>query len=594
MSHAYLIDDRPGHSNSEPQQLASQKSHNSQFSHSANIQIKMSQTKDLEKSDPLVTENSDLSDRLEKLTRTQFIQSIFQRRSFRIRRSGTRKEPSGQSEKTTRQLSNLAALADPQIGSVDERVQYVILMLRSLTSNYCPNYKIMNYFRTVSAALGLPQASLSLLPGCALLSVEQADGKLSSWNVHTSGGLNMERLEGLEIVIDNLLNGWYSNLQDAMVEMKAIATLPSAYPRALKVLAFGGICLGATPMFNGSAIDTLLSFVLGIAFGWTLFYGSDLMPGFASTFDFWTSALFSLIARALIQLVGLAKARDSFYSLPCNFIAIILPPLIWILPGFAMINGFVDFLHGLRTLGITNIFNALFVALNIGFGILVGFYSLFWIPAPIVEGEVLPTRMAYMDLVTSPSLKIYGWLLPQGISNHLANILLFMMCIFFVSITFDINPKQLPSILVVATLAYFTVDYSFKGGSLFGIGKSLVDSSRSFVLSFLANSQTKAGKSLITDSASFGFPEPIIFLMGGFVAGSLGTLYSHLTGYSSTPVVFLSIVILAPGTYGARAFFHFARSNFVEGVFRFLGMMFVALAIAVGIIFGRAVMLGRK
>ena len=35
----------------------------------------------------------------------------------------------------------------------------------------------------------------------------------------------MERLASLEIVIDILLNGWYSNLREAMIVMKAIATL---------------------------------------------------------------------------------------------------------------------------------------------------------------------------------------------------------------------------------------------------------------------------------------------------------------------------------------------------------------------------------
>lgn len=565
----------------------------------------MSQTKDLEKIDEqAVTGNEeDLADRLNKLTRTQFVQSIYQRRHFKLRKgssgSTTRKESSStissaQSEKTTRQLSNLALLADPQKGSLDERVQYLSLMLRSLTSNYCPNYKVMSYFRAVSAALGLPQASLSLLPGCALLSVEQADGSLRSWNVHMSGGLNMERLEALEIVIDNLLNGWYSNLREAMIEMKAIATLPSAYPRPLKVLAFGGICLGAAPIFNGSHIDTIISFVLGLAFGWTLIYASDWMPGFASTFDFWTSALFTLLARGAIELVSLFEAGDGFNRMPCNFIAIILPPLIWILPGFAMINGFVDFMHGFRTLGISNIFNALFIAFNIGFGMLVGFYSLFFLPAPIVEGEIIPARLNYFTTITSRSLQIYGWLLPQGINGYFSTVLLFLICIFFVAITFDVNPKQLPCILVVSTLAFFAVDLVLSSTGLFGKTKSLLTSDRSFVHSFLANSPYLPLKDSITGKATFGFPEPVGFLIGGLVAGTLGTLYAHLTGFSSTPIVFLSIVILAPGTYGARTFFHFARSNFVEGVFRFLGMMFVALSIAVGVIFGRAITLGKK
>lgn len=252
------------------------------------------------------------------------------------------------------------------------------------------------------------------------------------------------------------------------------------------------------------------------------------------------------------------RGSGLFHGVHLNYMSVILPPIIWILPGFSMINGFTDFLTGQKTLGISNIFNALFTAFAIGFGMLLGFNLPFIKDIPVVEHEFLPERLSLLNSLDTHQLIGLGHRLSPAV-KMLFDLVAFAVCIFPISITFDCHPKQMPVVMLVSTL------------------------------SFWASSAT----SLATEKL-VGFHDCIPNFVGGFVAGILSALWSWVSGYSTTPGIFLGIVILAPGTWGARCFFHGCKMNLEQcGRFGF-GMIAISLAIAVGTLMGRALFPVRK
>lgn len=458
---------------------------------------------------------------------------------------------------------NVARLRNADIKS---KLRLIRKTLTSLSSNHAPSFKLQMYFGKMCEALNL-KGSISLLPGAAIVSFDCTPETIS---LKLPGGLNLEKLELVEIVIDSACAGSYASCEDACNELENVGNLPAPYPKWLAVLAFGGLCIGATVMFGGWLYETIISFIVGSLFGVVLF-AADLLPASLPTFDFWASVLFAGLVRAIVDICAyFFKASDGIHRMNLNFMAILLPAIIWILPGFMMTNGFIDYFYGNRALGISNIFNAFFVSFNIGIGIFVGFHSFVWREAPYIAGEVEPVRQRIYDYLCSNMLidNVAYSRLPFY-TNLCVTAVLFLSCIFFISITFNATPRQIPAILVVGSGAFF-------------------------VESLLGMLSVPGGVTGAAATATATMPAPIRGFFGAFAAGSLASVFSALTKFSSTPLIYTGIVILAPGAWGARCAFYFLRSNSTEGSMRLFGMFSIATGLALGTILGRTMTFNKK
>lgn len=432
-----------------------------------------------------------------------------------------------------------------------------------LSCSGCPSYKTVEYATEMMRVIGCSQIALQLIPGTMLASYLEPGEPLPTSKIHPlRGGMHLERLELVEIVADSLIHGYYAASSDALsllrADLETIRTMPRVYTPALRIFAFGSLCITTTFMFNGSLLDSALAFILGCIFGCLLVLSERLSGPIGVTYDCWSSAIIATLASVASSLCKAAVGPNEHRFL--NPFALVFPAVIYILPGLSMIFGFTDFLSGFRTLGISNIFNAMFVSFSIGFGTWIGLNIL----TPLLGGVKINAPAAFLDGGLNVSWLIDAFMRCGSHSHRLfrnpgvaflISVLSFVCSIYFINISFSTAPRQMIFSIGIPTVAY-----------IFGVSLSHIF------------------------PGFYGYiHEAVASSLGGFVAAFLSTIATELTGMTGSAAIFLGVVVFAPGAKGAKCLFLLISKDYPGSAQQLQDMFSVSACIATSVLFGRAV-----
>lgn len=469
----------------------------------------------------------------------------------------------------------------------ERKICLIRQVLITFSACFTPTYKIQANFNKLLRAFGL-EGALFFVAGAYFLEV-YPNGRRGTLPVTLSikadSGFHLEKMELMEIVVDNVSGGFYSCIEEIEDEAAFVGKLPVTYPPFLQVLAFAGICVGTTPFFGGGWAECVVSAFLGAVFG-LLNLVAVRYARLRGTFDFWSSVVIGLLCRIGLEVASLFASYDGIHPYTLNLMSIFLPSVLWILPGFSMISGFTDLLYGHKTLAVTNIFGAAFCALNIGVGVFVGFYALLSIEAPFVGNETSTLRdhlyhQYQQNLIIGREYRFYLFLM-------------LFPTIFFVSILFNATPRQMPAMLITAFVSFLI--YTLLSEIRLEIGNhGFSDYLGSFASSALEISRNASSNDNLRGIAikffknTVALPEPVTNFVGAAVVGFVASIFSHIFACSTTPIIYGGILLLAPGTWGARSAFEFLRTNFTLGIYRGFNMLTIALFIALGVTFGRTI-----
>ena len=232
---------------------------------------------------------------------------------------------------------------------------FLIRMAELLHGYGTPAFRLENVLHKVATRLGI-EGSFFSTPTSVFLSI----GSGSQREVHLvrgdSGEVNLGKLVEFDELMEDVEHG-RTHAADAMATMEAIAGAPSRYPPLLLACSFGAASAAAAVLFQGGALETVVTFLL--AFG-VFFLGKGL-PDRPDTIGF-----FEPLAAFLVAAVALVLGRS---ALALDDRVVTLASLIVLLPGLTLTTGLTELATHHLVSGIARIAGAATTFLTILFGV---------------------------------------------------------------------------------------------------------------------------------------------------------------------------------------------------------------------------------
>lgn len=454
--------------------------------------------------------------------------------------------------------------------TADERISFLRLLVSALPACHIPFGSVSMHFHRCCEIFGWGKAECFFASNAVFFTTP-----VGSSYVHAPVGFDFAKIDLYEAILAKFYGGGFHRLEQVHRLLSKIHSLPELYPAWLRVPSFGALCVAVSPAFGGGWLECLVGWVLGCGFG-ALLLLVPYLPALSATFDFWSSALIGAGCRLAMEIVvRLFRCSDGIHGRLINFYAVCLPVVIWILPGFSQIAAFTDYLLGNRALGVAAVFSSLFCAFSIGLGLFFGFYIFAWWEAPLIAPEPNPCRNLQLE-------NYYRATGVYGASYNYWILLSVPAAAFFIALNFNATPRQCFPIVVVAT-ACFAVYFLLMQLTTTPRRIGFLD----FDLLGVASSFGAAEVEQLPGSVHV--PEACSSLVAAFTASVLGCIWSRLTGYHALPVIYGSIVMLAPGGWGANAAFNALRMNLSLAGYQMVNMLLISLSLATGVLLGKAI-----
>jgi uncharacterized membrane protein YjjP (DUF1212 family) len=293
-----------------------------------------------------------------------------------------------------------------------------------------------------------------------------------------------------------------------------------------------------------SVIGALATLMLGGKyFDAAVALGTGLVFGFALVAcDYYPPMGFSFefwISYVIAAMLGFVQAVYKDFTFWPPFLA----SVILILPGFSMSMGFKDVFARQTVVGLTTLFNAAWTALMIGMGGFMGIRSV----STILQRQIVPLMPGHYS-GGGPTTPEWA-LLP-----------IYVVFNFFLNLTFQAKLVEAVMIVPMATAAFFVFFFGNKAG--------------------------------IHDEA--------IIMLTSLFMGICGHVYAKVAKRSEMPSVYSGVIVLAPGTYGARAAYYSMMALYKVGtktvdvehalyaVKQAGSMLTISASIALGLLMARA------
>ncbi|XP_024384416.1 uncharacterized protein C7D4.12c [Physcomitrium patens] len=237
------------------------------------------------------------------------------------------------------------------------------------------------------------KANISVFPSLILLSFPGVDlhdpNQKEIYMIQVDPDLDVDKLGRA----DELANGVGQESAPLLLaywRLKAIASAPPEFGKWWKLFGFSlSGSMSSLLFFNGSLWDALFSLLLGFIVG-ILDILASRSNLYGSVFEFTAALVVSFLARTF---------QVYFKSYELCFFAMALSALVQLLPGLSLTLGVSEMVAKSHVTGTSRVMNALFSALQLGFGLAMGENLVVWAPKPVTAECVSPTLPLWLKFV---------------------------------------------------------------------------------------------------------------------------------------------------------------------------------------------------
>ncbi|KAI8901431.1 hypothetical protein BC833DRAFT_577669 [Globomyces pollinis-pini] len=240
----------------------------------------------------------------------------------------------------------------------------MILLSKDLFHYGVPVHRLEYLLESVGESIGLP-CSFFTLPNFIMMSIQyQNDHK--TYLLKQGQNFHMGKLSMVNDLCHELLNG-RKTIEDSIVDLKQIREKSSLNKWSFMFLYPATSWLLCLIGFNGTWMDALLSFTMGIIVGAFQILAIDFPTTFGYLFEFLSALVVAVFTNAAYILY-------SNYGYCIQTQKIMLSALVILLPGLFLTLSIVEISTRNVVCGTVRLASSLFTALLLGFGLAFGDY----------------------------------------------------------------------------------------------------------------------------------------------------------------------------------------------------------------------------
>ncbi|KAJ1913261.1 pheromone-regulated protein prm10, partial [Mycoemilia scoparia] len=405
--------------------------------------------------------------------------------------------------------------------------RFIVLLAKASMMYGSPLHHMEANLSRMSEFLNL-ETSFTALPGMIIISFDDLVTHTSETKIiRCPNGWDLHRLHLTNRLFTNVVHGRIP-ISQAIEDLEGIISAPPIYPWYLQILNWGfaswSVCLLA---FNGSWLDSAVSFILGVAMGVLGLGATTKLSGYANFFEVSCSIISGFIATALQKWVCYG--------------AITLSGTVVILPGLLMTTGVIELASRHMVAGTVRLFYALLLAFIIAFGLFLGnqFYVNIFERNMVGSGGNSSGGGGLSQSHDVASIQIQNC---QGLSLWWTFFTL-PAAITSISILMNIHWRHVPSVNILAGAMY--------------------------AIFWLFNTQLNMPELAVT--------------IASFVLGVLANIWCKWTQETAYMVLLPGEMILVPGSVGVRGLSMMFAKETSEGSELALKMIVTSLSIMTGL-----------
>ena len=374
------------------------------------------------------------------------------------------------------------------IAEILSRQKYLIRLCRALIRFGAPTHRLEEYLTMSARVLEIDMQCL-YIPGCMIVSFGDASTHTTDMNLVRSphGGTDLGKLADTHEVYKEVVHD-VIGVEEATQRLEEVMRRKKRYPVWLLVLMHGCACAVVGPFaFGARPIDMPIAFVLGCIVGLLQLVFSPRSSIYSNIFEISAAVLTAFLARAFGSIEHHGERLFCFSSLAQSSIALILP-------GYVMLCASLELQSRNMVAGSVRLVYAIIYSLFLGFGITVG---------TVLYG--------LMDTNATTDYTCRNMNYPNEYIQHFPFVLVFT---FFLCMINQAKWKQMPVMITIGIVGYLVNYFS--------------------------------GKRFPTQS-QISLPS----MLGAFVVGVLGNLYSRLRHGVAAAAILPAIFVLVPSGLAA-------------------------------------------
>mgnify|MGYP001028987981 CR=1 FL=1 len=227
---------------------------------------------------------------------------------------------------------------------------------KNMLMNGAETYRVEDSMARVLESFGYGASNIFVIPTCIIITLESEEEPVTFMERIVPGSIDLERI-AMSNQLSRDITEKRRSVDDAAEEIKKIEKVPM-YPEWVRCIGAGVAGGFFTLLFRGSFLSFLLSTVGAIFTLWLVNRADQMRLNFFVK---------NMIGGLAAGLVGIAAAR--MFGDRVEMGAVIVGPLMTLVPGVAFANGIRDVISGELLSGATRITEAIFIAIGIAFGV---------------------------------------------------------------------------------------------------------------------------------------------------------------------------------------------------------------------------------
>ncbi|KAJ3085712.1 hypothetical protein HK102_013899, partial [Quaeritorhiza haematococci] len=278
------------------------------------------------------------------------------------------------------------------IEEILKRQDFIIRMAKELFRYGCPTHRLDINMTEVASGLGV-EAYFAVLPPLILISFGDPDCHTSETHIiKTAYGYNLAKLALVDELADNVAYGKIKDMDVAIKTLNEIRDRPPCYSPYLLIVCHAlQSGLASAMLFGGGWIDAALSLCMGSIVGVFVQIVAVRYEGLNNIIEVLAALFVSFVARALNLFI------------PCmSFWAVVLPSIIWFLPGLMMTMATMELATRNIVAGTARMFYAFLVSMLLGFGLTIGTRLMIWNTRDVAAKSCSPVPQYFIFLLFLP------------------------------------------------------------------------------------------------------------------------------------------------------------------------------------------------
>ncbi|KAJ3134117.1 hypothetical protein HK100_003769 [Physocladia obscura] len=273
------------------------------------------------------------------------------------------------------QLRSRRTFKEPRNGSFEQQEnmkhQFLIKLAQSFALYGAPPHRVEHHMSLASNAIGV-EAIYFYSPGMVIVTFGSDDNAPYSRPHILKGtqGQNMRKLAQVNALCTALTKG-FVELDDAIFILDSIKAERDLFDWYFVLLAFPlstfTVCIIG---FGGGWLDASVAGILGLLVGFLVVIVSNKFPSVEFLLEFLSRGLNGLI---------------NPYGYCLNETAVILAAVVILLPGLVLTIGIIEISTRNLVSGTVRVAGALFTALLLGFGMMLGTDMAFWVDSSAIQ-----------------------------------------------------------------------------------------------------------------------------------------------------------------------------------------------------------------